>query len=159
MSQVQKTNARPAAPRALIIDARAFEPDAKARALLRGVRLAQEDLKRAGGAYELDEVRTLLNGVTRQAVEKRVHDGSLLAVPGPSNRRRFPTVQFGDDGAPVEGLAEVRRALPTRNPWAVLNFLINPDSRLGQRRPIDALKDGDVASVVQSARRMGEHGA
>lgn len=142
-----------------VIDTEAFEPSAKARALLRGVRTAQEDLKRAGGAYELDEVRTLLNGVSRQAVEKRVREGSLLAVPGPSNRRRFPTVQFTDDGEVVDGLREVRQALPFRNPWAVLNFLVNPDTRLGGRRPIDALKAGEAAEVVEAARRIGQQGA
>ena len=142
-----------------VIDTEAFEPSAKARALLRGVRTAQEDLKRAGGAYELDEVRALLNGVSRQAVEKRVREGSLLAVPGPSNRRRFPTIQFTDEGEVVDGLREVRQALPFRNPWAVLNFLVNPDDRLGGRRPIDALKAGEIAQVAEAARRIGQQGA
>jgi hypothetical protein len=144
---------------AKVIDAEAFEPSAKARALLRGVRTAQEDLKRAGGAYELDEVRALLNGISRQAVEKRVREGALLAVPGPSNRRRFPTIQFADDGALVEGLREVRQALPFQNPWAVLNYLVNPEDRLGGRRPIDALKAGEVEKVVEAARRLGQQGA
>ena len=98
-------------------------------------------------------------GVSRQAVEKRVREGSLLAVPGPSNRRRFPTVQFTDDGEVVEGLREVRQALPFRNPWAVLNFLVNPDDRLGGRRPIDALKAGETDEVVEAARRIGQQGA
>jgi hypothetical protein len=144
---------------AKVIDAEAFEPSAKARALLRGVRTAQEDLKQAGGAYELDEVRALLNGISRQAVEKRVREGALLAVPGPSNRRRFPTVQFTDDGEVVPGLREVRQALPFQNPWAVLNYLVNPDARLGGRRPIDALKAGEAAEVVEAARRLGQQGA
>lgn len=142
-----------------VIDAEAFEPSAKARALLRGVRTAQEDLKCAGGAYELDEVRALLNGVSRQAVEKRVREGSLLVVPGPSNRRRFPTVQFTDEGEVAPGLRELRDALPFQNPWAVLNYLVNPEDRLGGRRPIDALKAGDVNEVVEAARRLGQQGA
>ena len=102
-----------------IIDASAFEPDARSRALLRGRDIARLDLKAAGGAYDLDEVRTMLHGVTRQGVDARVKEGSLLAVPGPSNRRRFPTVQFTSAGEVVAGLKEVQSALPTRNPWAV----------------------------------------
>jgi hypothetical protein len=50
----------------------AFEPDARSLAILEGVRTAQEDLREAGGAYDLDQVRTLMRGVSRQAIDKRV---------------------------------------------------------------------------------------
>lgn len=149
----------PRKPLATLLDREAFEPDARARALLEGVRIAHEDLRAAGGAYDLEQVRTLLRGISRQAVDKRVQEGSLLAVPGPSNRRSFPTLQFNRDGTIVDGLKAVQEALPTRNPWTVLNFLIQSDDRLNGRRPIDALKEGKVNLAVEAARRMGEQGA
>jgi hypothetical protein len=141
------------------VDKSAFEPDARARALLRGVKIAQEDLRNAGGAYDLEEVRTLMKGVSRQRIDRRVREGSLLAVPGPSNRRRYPTVQFDRDGTVVKGLKEVCDALPTKNSWSALNFLINPESRLDGRKPIDLLKAGEVEIVVEAARRVGRQGA
>lgn len=145
--------------RNLLIDRSAFEPDARGRAVLEGIRIAQEDLRDAGGAYDLDQVRTLLRGVSRQAVDKRVQEGTLIAVPGPSNRRVYPTFQFNRDGSVVPGLKAVRDALPTKNAWTVLNFLVNADGRLGGQRPIDLLKDGRVIDVVEAARRYGEQGA
>lgn len=137
----------------------AFNPDARARALLRGREIAEQDMVDAGGAYTLDEVRTLMNGVTRQAVEKRVREGSLLAMTGGSNRRRYPTAQFDSDGNLIRGIKDVHQALPSRNPWFVLNFLVNPDARLELRRPIDMLKEGKVQAVVAAARLVGEQGA
>jgi nucleoid DNA-binding protein len=137
----------------------AFQPDARARALLRGVEIVQNDLRNTGGAYDLEEVRTLMRGVSRQRIDRRVREGSLLAVPGPSNRRRYPTVQFNSDGAVIEGLKEVRDALPTKNPWSVLNFLVTPESKLDGRKPIDLLKAGEVEVVLEAARRMGQQGA
>ena len=136
----------------------AFEPDARSRAILEGVRIAQKDLEDAGGAYDLEQVRMLLRGVSRQAIDKRVQQGSLLAVPGPSNRRSFPTLQFNRDGSVLAGLKEVREALPVESPWAVLNFLANPDDRLGGRKPVDVLRAGKVAQVIQAARLYGEPG-
>jgi hypothetical protein len=147
------------APATPVWDPSAFIPGARARALLRGVTRAQEDLKASGGAFDLDSVRTLLNGVTRQGVEKRVREGGLLAVPGPGNRRYYPAAQFGDDGAPLPGLRDVLAALPSRNGFAALNFLVRPDARLGGRRPIDLMKAGETAPVVEAARTMGEAGA
>jgi hypothetical protein len=139
------------------IESSAFEPSSRARALLQGVKIAEADLRETGGAFDLDQVRTLLHGVSRQALEKRVREGSLLAVPGPSNRRRYPAIQFTREGV-VPGLKEVQAALPTRNPWAVLNFLIRPDDRLGGRKPIEALGEGDADLVVSAARCLGVQG-
>jgi hypothetical protein len=142
-----------------VVNKEAFAPDARALAVLEGVRIAQEDLQRSGGAYDLDEVRTLLRGISRQAVDKRVQEGSLLAVPGPSNHRSFPTLQFNTDGTVIEGLKSVRDVLPTNNPWTVLNFLARPDDRLNGRKPIDLLREGKVELVVEAARRMAQQGA
>ncbi len=145
--------------KAAVVNKEAFAPDARALAVLEGVRIAQEDLRRSGGAYDLDQVRTLLRGISRQAIDKRVQEGSLLAIPGPSNHRSFPTLQFNADGTVVEGLKSVREALPTGNPWTVLNFLAEPDDRLNGRKPIDLLKEGKIELVVEAARRMAQQGA
>ena len=141
------------------INRAAYAPDARSLAILEGVRMAQEDLREAGGAYDLDQVRTLMHGVSRQAVDKRVQEGSLLAVPGPSNRRSYPTLQFNSDGTVVDGLKAVSEALPTRNPWTILNFLAQPDDRLSGRKPIDVLKEGKINLVVEAAQRIGQQGA
>lgn len=154
----EASSASSKAPEAVINQA-AFEPDARSLAILEGVRIAQEDLREAGGAYDLDQVRTLMRGVSRQAVDKRVQEGSLLAVPGPSNRRSYPTLQFNPDGTVVDGLRAVSEALPTSNPWTILNFLAQPDDRLRGRKPIDVLKEGNIDLVVEAARRMGQQGA
>jgi hypothetical protein len=93
------------------------------------------------------------------SLDKRVQEGSLLAVPGPSNHRSFPTFQFNADGSVVDGLKSVREALPTDNPWTVLNFLMQPDDRLDGRKPIHLLREGKVELVVEAATRMVEQGA
>lgn len=155
----QLARAKERAETSRTVNKEAFEPDVRSQAVLQGVRIAQNDLKAAGGAYDLEQVRTLLHGVSRQAVDKRVQEGSLLAVPGPSNRRCYPTLQFNRDGSVVAGLKEVQDALPVESPWVVLNFLARPDDRLGGRKPIDVLREGSLPLVLEAANRYGEHGA
>jgi hypothetical protein len=140
------------------ISRKAFEPDPYSMAILRGKKIAAEDLKRSGGAYSLEQVQALLNGISRQAIEKRVQEGSLFAVPGPNNRKHYPVIQFYSDGRPVKGLKEVIKAIPTDNPWDILNFLTNADYMLDNRRPIDVLKNGEIDKVIFSASRIGEMG-
>lgn len=85
-----------------------------------------------------------------------MQDGSLLAVPGPGNLRSFPTLQFNADGTVVEGLKHVRKALAQNDPWAVLNFLAQPDERLNGRKPIDLLRAGEIELVVDAAQRAAQ---
>lgn len=139
------------------VEADAFAPDAKARALLRGVMQAKQDLIAAGGAFSMDEVCALLGDISRQAVHKKVQAGALLAVRGPHGRTVFPTFQFTSSG-PIAGLSRLSEAFESTNPWMLLNFLVHPDDRLGDRRPIDVLKEGDVDAVVAAARSLGQQG-
>jgi hypothetical protein len=156
---VDRHHAKATAGRIDQLDKAAFELSARSRALLRGRQIAEADLRASGGAYELQAVLTMMGGVSRRSIERHLRQDRLLAVPGPGDRRRFPVVQFQSDGTVVNGLQAVRAALPTRNPWAVLNFLIQPDDRLAGRRPIDVLKAGGVAEVVEAARCMNQQGA
>lgn len=137
----------------------AYEPDAKARALLRGVKVVEQDLESSGGAYSLSDVQTLMRDISRQAINNRVREGSLLAVPGPSNRAVYPVAQFMENGMPVDGLKEVSAALGTENSWMILNFLVNAEPKLDGRKPIDLLKAGELDRVLEVARRFGVQGA
>ncbi|WP_372423982.1 hypothetical protein [Salinarimonas chemoclinalis] len=104
-------------------------------------------------------MRIVLDGISRQMVDRKVKAGQVLAVPGPSGRRIYPTFQFAADGSLLPGLPAVLAALPTRDPWAVLNFLVNPDARLGGRTAVDLLRDGRVDEVVRAARHLDDQGA
>ncbi|GAA4492432.1 hypothetical protein [Gluconacetobacter tumulicola] len=144
----------PAASRKTATDAYAVGP--RGRALLRGQQIKDDDLRRAGGAYTLDQVRELLR-ITRQAIEKRVREQSLLAVPGPSGERRYPVTQFTADGV-LPGLKAVLTALPGESAWFRLNFLVTPLAQLDGRTPVEALTTGPVDAVVETARTVGVQG-
>jgi nucleoid DNA-binding protein len=135
----------------------AYEPSARARALLRGKEISERDLKESGGSFELRDVETLL-GISRQAIDKKVRDDALVAVPGPHGRRRYPIVQFTNEGT-LPGLQSVLQSLPSASGWFRLNFLITPDAHLGGRRPVDLLKEGKIDSVVMAAQAVGVQGA
>jgi nucleoid DNA-binding protein len=135
----------------------AYQPSARGQALLRGKEICESDLRDSGGAFTLQDVEKLL-GISRQAIDKKVRDDALLAVPGPHNHRRYPVVQFTGDGI-LPGLEDVLKSLPSANGWFRLNFLIRPDARLGGRRPVDLLKENKIDPVVVAAKAVGVQGA
>lgn len=125
----------------------------------RGIEITEDDLRRSGGAYNLNQVRQLFHDPSGEIVEKFVREGRLLTVPGRNQEASFPAAQFNGDGSVVNGLRETKVALMTKQGGAILNFLVNSDERLGGRRPIDLLREGEIELVVEAARRVGEQGA
>jgi hypothetical protein len=71
-------------------------------------------------------------------VEHRSHDGLLLALPGESGKRGFPSWQFTHDG-PLPGLEDVLRHMGVRSPWMRAQFFLTGDVRLDGQTPLEVL--------------------
>ncbi len=129
---------------------------ARERALARGRRQMAADLQAGGDALTASQTAQLL-GVSVVEVGRLAEAGSLLGLRV-DNGMVFPSFQFRD-GKPLAGLIEVLAVFPDTNPWARLNYLVNPDLRLDGKRPIDCLITGDIELVIQAARQAGEQSA
>lgn len=74
---------------------------------------------------------------------------------------RYPMIQFdaSAEGGVVTGLGRVVATLADESGWMALAFLLSPEERLGGERPIDTLRAGGGARVLEMAKMLGEHGA
>ena len=100
-------------------------------------------------AIGTSEVLRLLGYAGRQSVHDRVQAQTLLAVKD-KGVLRFPLWQFdpqGPDGV-VDGLPDVLRSLSVSD-FAKLSWLVRPNPFLGGVKPIEALKEGRKAEVLQ----------
>jgi hypothetical protein len=113
-------------------------------------------LKAEGGSLSPAQAARLL-GVTRQAIDKQRRSGRLLAVDV-GRRWRYPAWQI-HNGRLLTGLRETLTALRAPAPWTKVAFFLNRNPRLRSRRPLDALRRGQVNAVVGAARAYGRHGA
>lgn len=97
---------------------------------------------------QADTARLL--GKSEQATAK---DSRLLRVKTRSGRVAYPVVQFDGRGA-LPGIAEVVAVLrPVADPLTILAWLTGVQRPLSRRRPVDALRQGEVDDVVTIARR------
>jgi hypothetical protein len=106
------------------------------------------------GSLTTTQVAKLLN-TSRQTPHDRAKSGTLLAVLD-NGTLRFPTWQFdaeGHDGV-VPGLPEVIRALKVQ-PLAQISWFVIPNRYLDRKTPIQALRAGEVESVIETARAVG----
>ena len=131
--------------------------DPLARAFLDGLDAKARLIEQNGGVFKTEQVAGYL-GITPQAVNKR---RALRQLVGLMFRKRgyvFPAWQFTDRGT-VPGLEQVLLALADHDEWMQNVFFINPNTRLGGRRPLDLLREGEMQEVLDAAREFGQHGA
>ena len=94
-------------------------------------------------------------GVTRQALNGRVHRNTLLGVKADDGSILYPTWQFTPDMAVLGGLPELLRVLDAVAPdgFSKAVWLCAPQARLGGRSAAELLAAGaDLEPLLQAAQ-------
>lgn len=131
------------------------EAVALARAVLEQDAADQAWAEQVGPALTQRDTARLL-GKTEQAVAK---DPRLLRVRGRDGRPVYPVLQF-DGRSQLAGIADVVATLRDAvEPLTKASFLTAVHRDLGGRRPVDALRAGEVEAVLLIARRLARAAA
>lgn len=130
--------------------------DPLAEARIRGLIAKQELLQVEGGVVSSEEAGQIL-GIKRQAVDKRRLSGKLIALPA-GRAYVYPVWQF-IPGKTLPGLEKVLQCLQVRDPWMQAAWMINSNSRLNERSPLELLREGNLEVVIDAAKIYGEQGA
>lgn len=96
--------------------------------------------------------------LTTEGLSGRVDRGEMVAFRD-GNRKMVP-VDLLDDKQPtrtVQGLPDVIRAAAAARiePFRLAAWLITPSRALGERRPVDELRLGNVGKVVRAVTNLG----
>jgi len=90
-------------------------------------------------------------GIARSTLHDWQKRGQVIALLAGARKHAFPLEQFLD-GRPVEGLADVLAI--TGNARRAWLWLVQPSPLLGNKRPIDLLRQDRKAMVVDAARTV-----
>lgn len=126
-------------------------------ARLRGLGEREKLLAIEGGTVSADDVAKHLS-VTRQAVNKRRRQGTLVGLDAGRHGYLYPAWQFVREGT-IAGLEAVLDALKDHDPWMQHIFIVTRNMRLDERTPLEALRERKLDDVLTAARAFGEHGA
>lgn len=123
-------------------------------AKLKGVQHKQELLNYQGKkALTSSEVATLL-GISRQAVDNRRKNNSLLGLSLGNRGYRYPAWQF-TNGNILTGWTEVLSNMKHLDDWSKLIFMLAGDIRLENKTPLECLKVAQINEVISAARAYG----
>lgn len=135
----------------VLADVRQRDPLARAR--LRGLRAKQQLLEAEGGSVSGRELAQAL-GMTRQAVDKRRLNNTLIGIDFGKRGYAYPVWQVG-----LRGLDAVLAELAEYDPWTQALFMLSANSWLDGETPLAVLRRGDLHDVVAAARLYGEQTA
>lgn len=127
-----------------------------APAFIRGIEARRALIDEHGGTLTAEQVAQTI-GISRQAVEKRRQAGKLVALATGRHGYRYPVWQFSDSGT-LPGLEEALGVLASHDEWMQTLFFVTKNARLGHRTPIEFLKAGRLAQVLDAAQMYGEQG-
>lgn len=96
-------------------------------------------------------------GIRRQSVDKRRVNGKLIGLLA-GRTYVYPAWQF-TGGQTLPGLEQVLKNLGVRDPWMQTAWMLNGNSRLEGRSPLDNLRQGNLEAVLDAAQTYGEQGA
>ena len=131
--------------------------DPLAAARLRGLKMKEELLNKAGGALTAEQAAELLH-MTRQGVDKRRKARKLIAIDVGKRGYVYPAFQF-DENVRLH-LEKVLSEVDSRiEGWTLLAFFINGTDYLDGASPLEELRAGNLESVLRAARAYGKHGA
>ncbi len=130
--------------------------DPLAEARIRGLMAKRQLLEAEGGCMSSEEVAKVL-GIRRQSVDKRRVKGQLIGLPA-GRTYVYPAWQFVH-GQTLPELEQVLKHLGVQDPWMQTAWILNGNSRLEGRSPLEMLRSGNLEAVLDAAQIYGEQGA
>ena len=143
----------------LSVRAKPQRRDKLALAMARGLEARQQLAEAEGGSLSSNEVASLL-GISKTAVLRRLEAGRLVAWrEGRRQAARFPRWQFDRHGRVLAGLGTVLKIL-NRNQrldaWGKILFFLQNKGSLGNKRPLDLLREVRLEDVCLAAEAYVE---
>lgn len=98
--------------------------------------------------------------ITRQALTRLIRQGEVIAYRTGGGSYSLPVWQFRPTGGLLKGLpevlAEIRKSVPGAGPMEPFTILLQEHPLTKGRIPLDALREGNLAAVMEVVRSHAE---
>jgi hypothetical protein len=123
-------------------------------AKLKGVQHKEKLLNYQGKKSLTSSEAAAVLGISRQAVDNRRKNKTLLGLSLGNRGYRYPAWQFSN-GSILIGWSEVLKNMEHLDDWSKLIFMLTGDIRLNNQTPLECLKGLQTDEVISAARAYG----
>lgn len=120
-----------------------------------GEQLVEEFKQAEGGAWTGAALQSRF-GLTSAVLHRRRKEHRVLYWRDAQHEFRYPQWQFTPTGALLPGLQEVLQTFRSRDEWRLMSYFLGLRQQLGNRRPLDLLREGHSDRVLEHARIHAE---
>lgn len=109
-----------------------------------------------GPLFDIEQVKTLLQVTSRQAVSDLDQRGRLLALDASDGRKLYPAFQFSPTGRPYPEISTVIEIFAgiVETPYSIASWFVSPQNLLAGETPAAWLRSGrDSSRLFDAARR------
>ncbi len=125
-----------------------FSPESAGEKIIAEMQAAE------GGAWTDIELREKFS-LTSAVLHRRRKEHRIVYWRDALNNFFYPRWQFTGAGALLPGIQEVLQTFQSRDEWRIMRYFLGKRKQLGNQRPLDLLRSGEIAKVLVHARNHG----
>jgi hypothetical protein len=130
-------------------EVKAFSPEEAGR------RVA-DDLKQAeGGAYTGTDLRAKWS-LSAAVLHRRRKERRIVYWRDARHEFHYPVWQLNTAGALLPGIQEILQIFESSDEWRVMGYFLSPRRQLGNRRPLDLLREDKIKDAMAHAQLHAE---
>jgi hypothetical protein len=126
-----------------------FDPEEAGHAVVLKMQQAES------GAWTGTELQTKF-GLSPANLHKRRAEFRTVWWKDAKNRFHYPKWQFDPAGAVLNGVSDVLQVFQSSDQWRIMRYFLAPRHELGNQRPLDLLRRGEIGDVVAHATAHAE---
>ena len=108
-----------------------------------------------GGAWTGKDLQERWN-LSSATLHKRRSQHRIVFWRDALHDYHYPKWQFTEAGAIFPGIQDILQIFNSQDEWRVMRYFLGRRDQLGEKRPLDLLRDGKIDMVVDHARRHAE---
>jgi hypothetical protein len=104
-----------------------------------------------GGAYSSAQLGEQFN-LSAAVLYRRRNEHRIVYWRDPKNSYFYPRWQFNEAGALLPGIQEILQDFKSQDEWRIMRYFLGPRKQLGNRRPLDLIRAGEIEAVLAHAQ-------
>ena len=124
----------------------------------RGLQIVEKVKNAEGGAWNGNDLIEKF-GLSPAVLHRRRKEHRIIFWRDAQHNFFYPKWQFTESGALRPGIEEILDTFNSSDEWRIMRYFLSARHQLGEKRPLDLLRAGQIKEVLAHAKANAEEGS